>query len=100
MLIEVECEVEPVAVNVYGIESYAVFTTFEYLHVADYGDESALEVFTILKTLLRLKIYRHVLVFSFLTTFLRSVFLFWTPKFLFDIGLGTSTAILQSAIFL
>ena len=30
---------------------------------------------------------------------LRSVFLFWTPKFLFDIGLGASAAIVQSAIF-
>lgn len=67
--------------------------------LADYGDESQLEVKTILKTLLGLPIYRQLLVFSFLTTLLRSVFLIWTPKFLFDIGLGASTAILQSAIF-
>ena len=52
-----------------------------------------------MKTLLRLPIYRELLVFSFLTTLLRSVFLFWTPKFLFDIGLGASSAILRSAIF-
>ncbi|MEZ5491227.1 MAG: MFS transporter [Gammaproteobacteria bacterium] len=67
--------------------------------LADYGDEENLGVKTILKTLLGLPIYRQLLVFSFLTTLLRSVFFFWTPKFLFDIGLGASAAILQSAIF-
>lgn len=67
--------------------------------IADYGDEEQPPVSTILKTLLRLPIYRQLLVFSFLTTLLRSVFLFWTPKFLFDIGLGASSAILRSAIF-
>ncbi len=67
--------------------------------LADYGDESQLGVRVILKTLLGLPIYRQLLVFSFLTTLLRSVFFFWTPKFLFDIGLGASAAILQSAIF-
>ncbi len=67
--------------------------------LADYGDESKLEIQTILKTLLRMPIYRQLLLFSFLTTLLRSVFFFWTPKFLFDIGLGASAAILQSAIF-
>ena len=67
--------------------------------LADYGDESKLGVRVILKTLLGLPIYRQLLVFSFLTTLLRSVFFFWTPKFLFDIGLGASAAILQSAIF-
>lgn len=66
--------------------------------LADYGEEHP-SVSTILKTLLRLPIYRELLVFSFLTTLLRSVFLFWTPKFLFDIGLGASSAILRSAIF-
>ena len=66
--------------------------------LADYGEEKP-AVSTILKTLLRLPIYRQLLVFSFLTTLLRSVFLFWTPKFLFDIGLGASSAILRSAIF-
>jgi sugar phosphate permease len=67
--------------------------------IADYGDEEQPPVSTIMKTLLRLPIYRQLLVFSFLTTLLRSVFLFWTPKFLFDIGLGASSAILRSAIF-
>ena len=67
--------------------------------LADYGEEEKPAVSTILKTLLALPIYRQLLVFSFLTTLLRSVFLFWTPKFLFDIGLGASSAILRSAIF-
>ncbi len=67
--------------------------------LADYGDAESPEIATILKTLLGMPIYRQLLVFSFLTTLLRSVFLFWTPKFLFDIGLGASSAILQSAIF-
>jgi len=53
----------------------------------------------IIKDLLKLRIYRHVLVFSFFTTFLRSVFFFWIPKFLVDIGMGTSSAILKSAVF-
>lgn len=53
----------------------------------------------VIKALLRLSIFRHLLVYSFLTTLLRSIFFFWTPKFLTDIGMGTSTAILKSAIF-
>lgn len=67
--------------------------------LADYGDESKTEIKTILRTLLGMSIYRQLLVFSFLTTLLRSVFFFWTPKFLFDMGLGASSAILKSAIF-
>lgn len=55
--------------------------------------------FQIIKDLLALPIYRHVLFFSFLTTFLRSIFFFWTPKFLVDIGMGASNAILKSALF-
>lgn len=53
----------------------------------------------IIKTLLGMNIYRHLLVFSFFTTFLRSIFFFWTPKLLVDLGLGTTTAILKSALF-
>lgn len=53
----------------------------------------------IIKTLLKLPIFRQILLFSFLTTLLRSIFFFWTPKFLADIGMGTSNAILKSAIF-
>lgn len=67
--------------------------------LANYGTDENPSVSVILKTLLGMPIYRQLLVFSFLTTLLRSVFLFWTPKFLFDIGLSASAAILQSAIF-
>ncbi len=67
--------------------------------LADYGDEDSPNVRTILRTLLKMPIYRELLLFSFLTTLLRSVFLIWTPKFLFDIGQGASAAILKSAIF-
>ena len=67
--------------------------------LADYGDDETPGVMTILKTLLKMPIYRQLLVFSFLTTLLRSVFLIWTPKFLFDIGQGASAAILKSAVF-
>ena len=67
--------------------------------LANYGTDENPTVRVILTTLLKMPIYRQLLVYSFLTTLLRSVFLFWTPKFLFDSGLTASTAILQSAIF-
>lgn len=54
---------------------------------------------SIIRKLLKLKIYRQLLLFSFFTTFLRSIFFFWTPKLLVDIGMGTSNAILKSALF-
>ncbi len=53
----------------------------------------------IIKGLLSIKVFRHILVFSFLTTFLRSIFFFWTPKLLVDLGMGTANAILKSALF-
>ncbi len=53
----------------------------------------------IIKDLISLPLFRQLLLFSFLTTFLRSVFFFWTPKLLVDIGMGTSNAILKSALF-
>lgn len=67
--------------------------------LANYGPAENPPVRVILATLLSMPIYRQLLVFSFLTTLLRSVFLFWTPKFLFDTGLSAGAAILQSAIF-
>lgn len=67
--------------------------------LADYGDETTPGVRVILRTLLGLPIYRQLLVFSFLTTMLRSVFFFWTPMFLVDTGLNVLDSILQSAIF-
>ncbi|MCO4753714.1 MAG: MFS transporter [Bacteriovoracaceae bacterium] len=54
---------------------------------------------TIVKGLLSLSIFRHVLVFSFFTTFLRSIFFFWTPKLLVDLGMDSGMAILKSALF-
>lgn len=66
--------------------------------LANYGTENP-TVSIILRNLLAMPIYRQLLVYSFLTTLLRSVFLFWIPKFLFDIGMSASSAILQSAIF-
>lgn len=53
----------------------------------------------IIKDLLSLPLYRQLLLYSFLTTFLRSIFFFWTPKLLVDIGMGTTNAILKSALF-
>lgn len=53
----------------------------------------------IIKDLLKLPLYRQLLIYSFLTTFLRSIFFFWTPKLLVDIGMGTTNAILKSALF-
>jgi len=53
----------------------------------------------IIKGLLAIKVFRHILLFSFLTTFLRSIFFFWTPKLLVDLGMGTANAILKSALF-
>ena len=67
--------------------------------IADYGKESDPGIRVILQSLLSLPIYRQLLVFSFLTTMLRSVFFFWTPMFLVDIGLNVLDSILQSAIF-
>ena len=52
-----------------------------------------------LRALLRLPVYRVLLVFSFLAHALRSVFLFWTPKLLVDAGMGASSAVYNSAIF-
>lgn len=72
------------------------------------GTRAALAIFSaegeastgdMIKTLLKLPVFRHLLVFSFLTTALRSIFIFWTPKFLVDIGMGAANAIFSSAIF-
>lgn len=64
------------------------------------GDQHIQEhPFDIIRGLLKIPVYRHILVFSFLTTFLRSIFFFWTPKLLVDLGMGTANAILKSALF-
>lgn len=67
--------------------------------VTDFAGQEKPRVREIIPTLLKVDIFRWMLVFSFLTTFLRSIFMFWTAKFLVDIGMGNSGAILKSAIF-
>ena len=62
-------------------------------------EEQTPDVWKTIKNLLNMKLFRYLLVYSFITTFLRSIFFFWTPKFLTDIGMGTSFAILKSALF-
>ena len=49
--------------------------------------------------LLKMRLFQYLLLYSFITTLLRSIFFFWTPKFLVDIGMGASFAILKSALF-
>lgn len=63
---------------------------------ANVENETPIEI---IKDLLTLKLFRQILLFSFLTTLLRSIFLFWTPKLLVDIGMGTTTAAFKSAVF-
>ncbi|MCO4781656.1 MAG: MFS transporter [Candidatus Cloacimonetes bacterium] len=65
--------------------------------LADFGDQTP--VFKIITTLLSMPVFRNLLIYSFVTTMLRAVFFVWTPKFLVDIGMGSSNAILKSALF-
>lgn len=69
--------------------------------VAEIGkaDDETEPVIEIVKGLLRLRIFRDILVFSFFSHFLRSVFLFWTPKFLVDLGMSAAAAAMNSAVF-
>ena len=62
-------------------------------------DISHLSPKQIIMKLLSIASFRHVLIFSFFTTFLRSIFFFWTPKLLVDLGMGTSNAIMKSTLF-
>lgn len=64
-----------------------------------HGVDGKPKVRDIVKTLFKLPMFRHLLWFSFLCTFLRSIFIFWTAKFLSDIGLSDAGAILKSAVF-
>jgi sugar phosphate permease len=61
------------------------------------GTKSDIKV--ILKGLFKLPLFHQLLVFSFITTLLRSFFFIWTPKILVDMGMGTSGAIFKSALF-
>lgn len=51
----------------------------------------------ILTTLFRLPIFRRLLIFSILTTILRTFFIFWLPTFLVDMGLDNIDALTRSA---
>ncbi|HEY9843442.1 MAG TPA: MFS transporter [Candidatus Obscuribacterales bacterium] len=66
--------------------------------LANFESESQVGAGQIINTLFAMSIFRHLLVFAFLTTFLRSIFIFWTPKFLVDIGMGNASAIFGSAL--
>jgi sugar phosphate permease len=60
------------------------------------GSETIKEIYM---DLFKVPVFRQLLLFSVLTTFLRSIFFFWIPKLLVDIGMGTSNAIFKSALF-
>jgi OPA family glycerol-3-phosphate transporter-like MFS transporter len=63
------------------------------------GAEGRVKTGKIVATLMRIPLFRQVLVFAFVTTLLRSIFMFWTPKLLVDIGMGNAAAVMSSAIF-
>ncbi len=52
-----------------------------------------------IKNLVSMHLFRILLLYSFLTTFLRSIFFFWTPKLLVDLGFQASNAAFKSALF-
>ena len=55
---------------------------------------------SIIKQLFANKIFRYLLFFSFITTMLRSILMFWTTKIFSDIGMSDINAIFNSSIFL
>lgn len=69
--------------------------------LADFGahGEEAPPAVEIIRRLLKIELFRQVLVFSFFSHLLRSIFLFWTPKFLVDQGMGNVGAAMSSAVF-
>lgn len=66
--------------------------------VANFEHSAEVHTKEIIRGLMSLPVFHQLLLFAFLTTFLRSIFIFWTPKFLVDIGMQDSTAIFQSAL--
>jgi sugar phosphate permease len=64
-----------------------------------YVDGKRHGTFSIALQLIRVPLFRQVLVFSFLTTVLRSFFMFWIPKFMVDMGMGNVKAAFTSAVF-
>ncbi|HEY9843440.1 MAG TPA: MFS transporter [Candidatus Obscuribacterales bacterium] len=69
-----------------------------HIPLADFGSGEKPGTGAIIRTLLGLRIFRYLLVFGFFATFLRSIFAFWMPKFLVDIGMGQASAIFNSAL--
>lgn len=65
----------------------------------DHTASGKVSVKKIIFKLISLPLFRHLLVFSFISTLLRSFFFFWTPKLLVDTGMGASSAIFKSALF-
>lgn len=66
--------------------------------LAHFEEEKEVGGSKIILTLFKMPIFNHLLIFAFLTTFLRSIFIFWTPKFLVDIGMGDASSIFGSAL--
>lgn len=62
-------------------------------------DEAPLGLWESMVDMFKSPLFLSLLLFSMLTTVLRSIFMFWIPKFLTDIGLETSNAIIKSALF-
>ena len=56
-------------------------------------------VLEIYRTLFKIRMFKHLLIFSFFSHLLRSIFMYWTPKFLVDIGMGNVAAAMGSAVF-
>ncbi len=79
------------------IASVPPFESRSHLKFSEAGQPTSVR--KIILGLFQYSPFRQILLFSFLTTLLRSIFFFWTPKLLVDIGMQTSTAVFGSAIF-
>ena len=71
----------------------------EYKGISKQKNSADTSVTEILSSLFSKRLFRLLLVYSFFTTLLRSIFVFWLPKFFVDLGLGTSSAIFKSTLF-
>lgn len=65
----------------------------------DSSKEEHVNPFEVMKSLFSIKMFRILLVYSALTTILRSIFFFWTALLFTDIGLNIKDAIFKSAMF-
>jgi sugar phosphate permease len=61
--------------------------------------EEYVDPIEVMKSLFSIKLFRVLLVYSALTTILRSIFFFWTALLFTDIGLNIKDAIFKSAMF-